>query len=567
MFDDKTLEQARKLEEEWQKTVAERYQGKDFSSTTDSGIPIKPVYMPTDIQNIDFASNIGAPGIYPYMRSNYALHYQFQPWVNQQTHGYGLPEHTRERMDALADAGMKGYFGGRSYNLVWDIPSYFGVDPDEDEADGYQGKDGVCCVTDEDFARMLHDMDLTKTNIVLINGDTLPIFAHFIAYAESQGFPRNKIRGNTMNWEFTAWYAPNFLWETEDALKLATDLIHFCCKEMPQWNHTNLEGHAMSESGANAVEQMAFCMSCAMAVADSCIKAELSPDEFMTGMGFQIAQTNDFFESICMFRAWRRIWASICRDKYGCKRTSAMHLRTHTHTSCYQLIKQQPLVNMVRTAYHAMGAVLSGTTGMELPGYDEPIGIPDEEAAILSLRTQQVLLHETGVTRVSDPLAGSYYVEWLTNRMEEEGRKLLKEIDDAGGFVKAHKSGLMMSRCRRNAAKWRKEIDDGEKVVVGWNKYVMPEKEKVQPFRSDPNVARIAGERIKKYRAERDQTKTDAALNALVAATEKLNKGEYGQVMPACIEAARAKATAGEISKTMRKVLRWGPQYNIAQLY
>ena len=563
MFDEKSLSQSQKLKEQYEGAVAKIYEGKDFSSTTSSGIPIKPVYTPLDIKDIDFEKDIGLPGIYPYMRSNYPIHYQFQPWINQQVHGYGLPEHTRERMDMLADAGMKGYFGGRSYNLVWDVPSYFGVDPDEPDAQGYQGKDGVCCVTDEDFARMLHDIDLTKTNIVLINGDTLPMFAHFIAYADSQGIPRDRLRGNTMNWEFTAWYSSNFLWETEGALKLATDLIYFCTKEMPRWNHTNIQGHGISETGADAVHQMALCIATGMAVTDSCVAAGLNPDSSIPGIGFQIAQCNDFFEYICMFRAWRKLWASVTRERYGCKRPASMHLRTHTHTSCFELSKKQPLVNLIRSAYHALGAVLSGTTAMEVPGYDEPIGIPSEEAAILSLRIQQVLLHETGVTRVSDPLAGSYYVEWLTHRMEEEAQKVLKQIEDAGGFVKAHKSGLLMSHLRKNANKWRQDVDSDKKVVVGWNKYVMPKEEKIKAFRPDPEVARVAIERIKAYRAKRDQARTDGALNALVEAAERLNKGEYGHVMPACIEAAKAKATAGEISKALRKVFKWGPQYSV----
>ncbi|UCC60595.1 MAG: hypothetical protein JSV02_01860, partial [Dehalococcoidia bacterium] len=258
MFDEKTLEAAKNLQEQWDETVA-KYD-RDFSAQTNSGIPIKPVYTPLDVQDIDYEKDIGMPGNYPFMRSNYPLHYQFQPWVNQPVHGYGLPEHTRERMDALAAAGMEAYFGARSYNLVWDYPGYFGIDPDEPDAEGYIGKDGVSCNTDEDLGRMLDGIDLSKNNIVLINGDTLPIFAIYIAYAEGKGFNRADLRGNTMNWVFTAWYAPNFMWETEDALKLATDNINFCVNEIPRWNHTNIQGHAISETGADAIHQMGFCL-------------------------------------------------------------------------------------------------------------------------------------------------------------------------------------------------------------------------------------------------------------------------------------------------------------------
>ncbi len=564
MFDEKTVEQCRRLVQQYEQAVAQRYQGKDFSSTTDSsGIPIKPMYTPLDIEQLDYEKDIGVPGVFPYMRSNYPIHYQFQPWVNQPVHGFGLPEHTRERMDRLAAAGMEGYFGGRSHNIVCDVPTHFGVDPDEPDAQGYIGKDGVSCPTSEDFGRMLHGIDLTKTNIVLINGDTLPYLAHFVVYAESQGLKPNQLRGNTMNWQFGAWYAPNHVWESEGGLKLATDVIWFCSKEMPNWNHTNIQGHGMSETGADAVHQMAYGIGTAIAIADSCVAAGIDPDAFMPGIGFQIAQCNDFFEYICMFRAWRKLWASTARERYGCKKASSMQLRTHTHTSCFELVKQQPLVNLIRSAYHALGAALSGTTAMEVAAYDEPIGIPTEESAVLALRIQQVIRHEAGITKVSDPLAGSYYVEWLTHRLEQEARQILKQIDDAGGFVKAHKNGMFMATMRKHAAQWRRSIDSGERVIVGWNKYIVPEKEVIKPFRADPEVAKVAIQRIKEYKAKRDASKTDAALNALVEAARRLEKGEYGHVMPACIEAARAGATCGEISKTLRKVFKWGPAYNM----
>ena len=568
MFDEKTLAAAKKLEEQWKQTIAKIYEGRDFTAKTSSGVPLKPVYTPLDLEEIDFEKDIGMVGSYPYMRSNYPIHYQFQPWVNQPVHGYGLPEHTKERMDALTKAGMEAYFGARAYNLVWDYPGYFGIDPDEPDAEGYIGKDGMTCNTDEDFARMLEGIDISKNNIVLINGDTLPIFAVYIAYAENmRSVPRANLRGNTMNWVFTAWYGPNFMWETEDALKLATDNIYFCVKEIPRWNHTNVQGHAINETGADAIHQAAYCLATGIAVAESCKAAGLNPDDFMTGIGFQIAQGNDFFEYICMFRAWRKIWAQIARERFGCTKPAAMHLRTHTNTSCYELVKQQPLNNIIRSAYHALGAALSGTTAMQIPAYDEPIGLPTEESSILTLRIQQILAYETGITKVGDPLAGSYYVEWLTHKMEQEGRKILKEIEDAGGFVKAHKNGMVMKVCREGSMRWRDDVDSGKRIVVGWNKYTMPEILKIKAFRPDPEVARIAIERIKDYKKRRDQAKTDAALNGVVKACEGLKKGEYGHVMPACVEAAKAKATAGEISKALRKVMRWGHEYNIPLKY
>lgn len=567
MFSKQTLEQTGKLKEQWGGIVAERYGGQDFSSATYSGIPLKPVYTPADIAHLDYERDIGVPGIYPYTRDNYAIHYQFQPWINQQVHGYGLPEHTRERMDMLAQTGMMGYFGGRSYNLVWDVASGIGCDPDDPEAKGYIGVGGVSCVTEDDFDRMFHDIDLTKNSIVFIKLDAIPVLAHYIVYAESQGFPRNKLRGNTMGWEFAGWWSVPNMWSPRDGLKMGTEVIHFCCREMPNWNHTNVVGMCMAETGANAIQQMAFSIGTAITVADECVKAGIEPDAFMPGIGFQISQRNDFFEYIAMFRAWRKMWATIAKERYGCRRPASMHLRVHTHTSTSELTAQQPLVNIVRTTLHALGAMLSGTTAMELPGYDEVLGLPTEEAATLALRTQQVLYHETNIPNVSDPLAGSYFVEWLTKRIEGEGWKLLKQIDEMGGFLKALESGWIASQLRKGAKEWRDKINSGEKVVVGWNKYVVPEEKEMPVFAIDPEVERVAVARISRYKAERDQGKTRAALEHVKAAARRARQGEYGYLMPAAIEAAKAKATMGEITKALREVFDWGARYQTLNAY
>jgi methylmalonyl-CoA mutase N-terminal domain/subunit len=312
--------------------------------------------------------------------------------------------------------------------------------------------------------------------------------------------------------------------------------------------------------GANALEQFAFGVANAMALADECMKAKIDPDRFMPGIGFQIANGNDFFEYIAMFRAWRRMWARIARERYGCKRPASMHLRVHSHTSCIDLTAQQPLVNLIRTTLHALGAMLSGTTAMELPGYDEPLGLPTEEAAILSLRIQQVLLHETNIKNVVDPLGGSYYLESLTNQMEEEAWKIINQIEEMGGFVTAMDTGWLTKQCRDSADRWRAQINQNERVVVGWNKYAIPEDKELEykVFEVDPEVERRAVERIKDYRARRDQSKTDEALKKLNEAAYRVLEGEYGHLMPAAIEAARAKATIGEICDAFKEPFGWG---------
>lgn len=560
MFDEKTLRQTKKAAEEWEKICEKLYKGKEFRPTTDSGIPIKPIYTPQDIDQIDFEKDIGVPGVYPYMRDNYPLHYQYMPWINQQTHGYGLPEHTRARMDMLAREGMMGYFGGRAYNIVWDVPSHFSYDPDAPEARGYVGKDGVTCVNDEDFERMLHDIDLTKNSIVLIASDTIPVFAHYLAYAQQKGYPWNQLRGNTMNWFHVGWWWPSCYWDPKHAFKLCAEVVHFCAREIPHWNHSNLECHAMHGTGANALQQLAFGLANATALADECMKAKIDPDSFMPGIGFQIANGNDFFEYIAMFRAWRRMWAKIAKERYGCKKPASMHLRVHSHTSCIDLTAQQPLVNLIRTTLHALGTMLSGTTAMELPGYDEPLGLPTEEAATLSLRIQQVLLNETNIRNVVDPLGGSYYVENLTNKMEEEAWRIIKQIEEMGGFVKVMESGWLTMQCRENANRWRTQIENNERIVVGWNKYVIPEDKELEykVFTVDPEVERKAIERIRDFRARRNQKKTEDALKRLNEAAYRVLEGDYGHLMPAAIEAAKAKATIGEICNAFKEPFGWG---------
>lgn len=567
MFDKKTLDQAKELKKEWGELNKKLYKDKDFSATTESGIPIKPLYTPEDAEGIDYKKDIGVPGLYPYTRDNYPIHYQYMPWINQQTHGYGLPEHTRERMDMLAREGMKGYFGGRAYNIVWDIPSHFSYDPDAPEAHGYVGKDGVTCVNEEDFERMLHGIDLTKNNIVLIASDTIPVLAHYLAYAESKGYPWHKLRGNTMNWFHVAWWWPSCYWDPKNAFKLCAEVIHFCAKEMPQWNHSNLECHAMHGMGANALQQLAFGLANAMAIADECIEAKIDPDVFMPGIGYQIVNGNDFFEYIAMFRAWRRMWARIAKERYGCKKPASMHLRVHSHTSCIDLTAQQPLVNLIRTTLHALGAMLSGTTAMELPGYDEPLGLPTEESATLSLRIQQVLLHETNIKNVLDPLGGSYYVENLTNKMEEEAWKIIDEINEMGGFGEAMASGWLTKQIRESADRWKMKIEKKEQIVVGWNDYQIPEDKDIdyKEFEVDPEVERIAIERIRDYRARRNEQKTRDALKRLNEAAYRVLDRDYGHMIPAAIEAARCKATIGEICDAFKEPFGWG--YSILSKY
>ena len=402
------------------------------------------------------------------------------------------------------------------------------------------------------------------TTSMTINAPATVLLAMYLAIADEQGIPYEKLGGTVQNdilKEITV--RGQYIYPPAPSMKLTVDLIEYCFKNVPRWNSISISGYHIREAGSTAAQEAAFPIADGIAYVQACVERGLDVDKFAPRLSFFFNAFTNVVEEVAKFRAARRVWAKIMKERFGAKDPRSLMLRFHVQTGGVTLTAQQPLNNIIRSAYHALGAALSGTTAMQIPAYDEPIGIPTEESAILTLRIQQILVHETGVTKVGDPLAGSYYVEWLTKRMEEEGKKILKEIEDAGGFVKAHKEGMLARVLRKGCDQWREEIETNKRVVVGWNKYQTEESLKVKAFRPDPEVARISIERTREYKKNRDQAKTDAALNGVVEACKKLKAGEYGHVMPACIEAAKARATAGEISKALRKVMRWGPEYNV----
>ncbi|MFH1624432.1 MAG: methylmalonyl-CoA mutase family protein, partial [Pseudomonadota bacterium] len=523
MFSKDTMDKDRELQKEWQETYSKLYKDKEFKATTGSGIPVKPVYTASDIEHIDY-NEIGVPGEYPYTRGIYPLQYQFQPWVNQMSLGYGLPEQTRERMEMLKEAGMRGYFGSQSYNLPHDLVSKTGLDPDAPEAKGLVGRGGVNISTIEDLDRIFHDIPLDKTQIVQnIGSATMVGLALYIVYAERRGFPRERLGGNSMNFLYKGPFVDYAMFPPRSAFRLMAEFIKFCSRNMPRWNTTNIAGYFIEEAGGNAVQEAAFTMAAGIAITEECIKAGLHPDEFLPRFGFQFAQGNDFLEEIAKIRALRRMWAKINKERFGCKNQRSMQLRMHIHTSGCSLMAQQPLVNIIRAAFHTLGAVLSGTNALHTSAYDEALGLPTEEAATLALRTQQVVLHETHIPNVSDPLAGSYYLEWLTSKIEEEAEKLIEKIDQIG-YIKAWETGWFKEELGNSAYRWRESMDSGERIVVGVNKYVSDEGQKTPVFKIDPKIEQTAVERVRQFRAKRDNAKTKAALDRLMETARKVNE-------------------------------------------
>lgn len=572
MFDGETLKRSRAAEADWAQNfdrIAGRFGAKpgEYHRSSHSGIPLKPAYFPQDLEGVDF-SEIGAPGSYPFTRGLYPSQYQFMPWANQPVIGCGLPEQTRARMDFLASQGMVGYFGSRFYNLVYDLVAHEGLDPDHPAARGRIGQCGMAVYSKRDMAILFDGLDLEKVNVIHITYyQTHPAFAQYLAYAEERGFPWDRLRGNTMNWYHMGAYTGASCFPPRNAMKLAVQLIHFCSRRMPQWNTTNFFGYGVEESGGTAAQEVGLMLAAGAAYTAACVQAGLRPDEFLPRFGFQIAQANDFFEEIAKVRALRKLWAKMNHDRFGARDPRSLHARIHSHTSGAVLTRQQPLNNLIRTTLHTLGAALSGVQAMEVCGYDEALAIPTEEAATLSLRVQQIIQEETNICHVADPLGGSYYLEWLTARIAEEALKVQARVEEAGGYVRAWERGLVRAEVERSAHVWREGITRGERGVVGVNKYVTEKEPEVPMFRVDPEVERIAVDRIRRLRAERDRTRWQPAMDGLDRAArafggkeiEELD-GDYG-LIEALVEAARAEATTGEMMGVLKEHLGWGPAY------
>jgi len=564
MPDQETPEQA---EAQWQagydrigKRFGDQAPAQATRPQSHSGLPIKNAYFPQDVP----AGPPEAPGAFPYTRGNLAAQYQFMNRANQPVIGYGLPEHTRSRMDLLAEQGMVGYFGSRFYNLVYDLVSHEGLDPDHPAARGRIGQCGMAVYSAQDMATLFDGLDLRKMNVVHITYyQVVAAFAQYIAYAERQGVPPAELSGNTMNWYHQSAYVGMSAFPPEQGLKLAVELISYCTKHMPRWNTTNFFGYGVEEAGGTAVQEIGLMLAFGIELVRACEAAGLAADDVLPRFGFQFAQANDFFEEVCKIRAMRRIWATTMAERFGVTNPRSMHVRIHTHTSGAVLTAQQPMVNLIRTTLHAFGAALAGTQAMEVSAYDEALAIPTEEAATLALRVQQVIQEETNVTAVTDPLAGSYYVEALTDQLATAALALVADIEAQGGYVQAQRSGWIRSVVEDSAERWREQVDSGERKIVGLNCYVAGEEAEPQLFTVDPEVERIAVERIKQLRVSRDAAAFDRAMAALELAAKEFADAAIGQLgqdalILAAIDAARADATTGEIMGVLKHHLGWG---------
>lgn len=562
-FTPEFLAATRELEKEWQKNfdkMAQKFgiDPQSYVNQTNSGLPLKPAYFPHDVAGLS-GDALAAPGTFPFTRGVNAAQYQFMPWANQPVIGCGLPEETRARMDYLQGMGMKGYFGNTFYNLVYDLVSHEGIDPDHPAAEGHVGRCGMAVYSCQDNARLFDGLELPKLNVVHIaDYEDMPVLAHYLAYARRRGVAWEDLRGNSMNYHIQSAYHGSTCFPPKAGVDLTVEMIHFCSKRMPKWNTVNIDGYEMEEAGADAVEEVGFSAAAGIDYARECVAKGLHPDEFIGRFGFQMSQSNDFFEEVCKIRALRRIWARKCYE-LGARDPRNMHVRVHTHTSGAMLTAQQPLNNLIRTTLHSFGAALAGVQAMEVSAFDEALGIPTEHSATLSLRVQQIIQDESGITRVADPLGGSYYVETLTNQIETAALKIFDEVEKRGGYHKCH--GYVRATIEASAVRWRDQVDAKKRIVVGMNKYVTDEPLETDIYTANPESERVAIERVKALRTERDNAKWEAAMAELDRAATRFKAGEVGVLFPAMIEASDADATTGELMGVLKRHLGWAPPY------
>jgi methylmalonyl-CoA mutase N-terminal domain/subunit len=512
---------------------------------TDSGIPVPDVIDPSTVRPPDFSRDVGWPGRYPFTRGPQPTMYRGRLWTMRQFAGFGTPEDTNERFKYLLQHGVTGL------STAFDMPALMGYDADHPMSRGEVGKEGVAISTLRDFELLFAGIPLGEVTTSMTINATAPIaLAMYVAVAEQQGVPRAKLGGtlqNDMLKEYIAqkeWMIP-----PAPAVKVNCDVIEFCAKEMPRWNPVSISGYHIREAGATAVQELAFTIADGIEYVQECVERGLAVDDFAQRLSFFWDVHNDFFEEVAKFRAARRIWARTMKERFGARRKESLLLRTHAQTAGVSLTAQQPYNNVVRTALQAFAAVLGGTQSLHTNSLDETYALPTEEAVTIALRTQQIIGFESGADRVVDPLAGSYYVEWLTDEMERRALEHIRRIDGMGGMLRAVEEGYPQREIAESAFRWQREIETGERIVVGVNGFTAGEETPITILKIDETVARGQVERLRAVKAERSGPRVADTLAGVERACR-----DGANVMPSIVEAVKAYATLGEISDVLRKV-------------
>jgi methylmalonyl-CoA mutase N-terminal domain/subunit len=509
----------------------------------DSGIEVKPVYTADDLP----PAALELPGEFPFTRGPYPTMYRGRPWTIRQYAGYGSAEETNARFRYLLERGQTGL------SVAFDLPTQLGYDSDDPVAEGEVGRTGVAIDSLADMEALLDGIPLGEVSTSMtINAPAALLLLLYELVAEDQGVPGEKLRGTVQNDVLKEYVARgNYIFPPRPSMRLATDLFAYCAERLPHWNTISISGYHIREAGSSAAQELAFTLANGIAYCEAAVAAGLSPDRFGERLSFFFNAHNDFFQEVAKFRAARRLWARIMRDRFGATNPRALALRFHAQTGGSTLTAQQPENNVVRVAVQALAAICGGAQSLHTNSFDEALALPTEHAARVALRTQQILAHEAGTTDTADPLGGSFYLESLTAELEREAQDLIDRVDELGGAVAAIEQGFVQAEIEASAFRYQAQVESGERVVVGVNQYREDEAERVELLHVDPESERLQRERTAQVRAERDGEAASAAL----VEVRRVAEGD-GNLLPPMREALRARCTVGEICGALREL--WG---------
>ncbi len=548
MFDKKKIgeikDEYRKWSDKLEGQLAKRPERKaDFINT--SGIPLKRVCTPLDVADFDYMKELGLPGEYPFTRGVQPTMYRGRLWTMRQYAGFGTAEDTNRRYRFLLEAGQTGL------SVAFDLPTQIGYDSDHPLAQGEVGKVGVAIDSLKDMEILFDQIPLGKVSTSMtINAPASVLLAMYMAVAENQGVPLNDLRGTIQNDILKEYSARGtYIFPPKPSMRIITDIFSFCAQEVPQWNTISISGYHIREAGSTAVQEVAFTLINGIAYVEAALEAGLGVDEFGPRLSFFFNAHLDFLEEIAKFRAARRLWAEIMRERFNAKDPRSMMIRFHTQTAGCTLTAQQPKNNIIRVAFQALSAVLGGTQSLHTNSMDEAFALPSEDAVQVALRTQQLIAYESGVTDTIDPLGGSYYIESLTEEIFNRAKEYIDKIDELGGAVSAIEKGFIQKEIQDSAYRYQREIEKDERVVVGVNKFQVEEEGLKDLLRVDPAVRIAQMERLKKLKSERDNTRVKNILSELTNTA----KGK-DNLMPLILDAVKAYATLGEICDALRVV-------------
>ena len=516
---------------------------KDFVNT--SGIPIKRLYTPLDNIEIDYLTDLGFPGEYPFTRGVQPTMYRGKYWTMRQYAGFATADETNKRFKFLLDQGQTGL------SVAFDLPTQIGYDSDNEMAMGEVGKVGVAVSSLRDMEILFHGIPLDKVSTSMtINAPAAVLLAMYLAVAEQQGITFERLKGTIQN-DILKEYSSRgtYIFPPIPSMRIITDIFAYCAQNVPQWNTISISGYHIREAGSTAIQELAFTMANGIAYVEAALNAGLDVDTFGPRISFFFNAHLDFLEEVAKFRAARRLWAAIMRERFKAKNPRSMMLRFHTQTAGCTLTAQQPTNNIVRVAYQALSAVLGGTQSLHTNSMDEALSLPSEEAAQTALRTQQVIAYETGVSDTVDPLAGSYYIEQLTCEICLGVEAYIQTIDSMGGAPAAIEKGYIQKEIQDSAYKYQREIERGKRVVVGLNQFQVQEEKPAHLLKVDPAVRHTQLERLDRLKAERDHDRVVKNLAGL----KHMAKGD-GNLMIPILDAVRAYATLGEICDVLREV-------------